>query len=324
LNKRLTITAAISLALGALVGAGMSSITRDDSILGAGPSSGPTLVRYSGRTLTLGEAEAELRAPGSQISSGVLSTPEGKKGFVEGLVRVDLLARLAEEKGYHRDPAFTRRVKQELAALYLLKEFEEPERARAPTDAEIAKYFEEHQAKLWRPERLRLAVIVFRAEDDAARRAKRPIAERALAEVRRRSGDYYAFGEIAAAKSEEPRSAVTSGELPAMSRDELEAGFGPTLAATAFAMPRKPGALFDGVVEGERGLFVVKLLSVEPPYEPKLDELRDSLRTLLTTERRTTGLEAFLGGIWKRADVKIDEVALKQLKAPPAGGAAAK
>jgi hypothetical protein len=203
LDKRIVITAAISLAIGALVGAGITALSRDDSLLGAGPSSGPTLARYSGRNLTLGEAESELRAPGSQISSGVLSTPEGKKGFVEGLVRVDLLARLAEEKGYHRDPAFTRRVKQELAALYLRKEFEEPERKKAPTDAEIAKYFEENRAKLQRPERLRLAVIVFRAEDDAARRAKRPLAERALAEVRRRSGDYYAFGELAAARSEE-------------------------------------------------------------------------------------------------------------------------
>jgi parvulin-like peptidyl-prolyl isomerase len=323
LDKRTLITAAASLALGALAGAGITSTARDDSLLG-GPASGPVLARYAGRTLTLGEAEAALRAPGNQLSGGVLSSPEGRRSVVEGLVRVELLARLAEEKGYHRDPAFQRRVKQELAATYLLKEFEEPERKRAPTDAELAKYFEENQANLQRPERLRLAIIAFRAEDDATRRAKRPAAQQALAEVRRRAGDYYAFGEIAAAKSEEPKSASTSGELPPMSREELEAGFGPTLAAKAFAMARKPGTLLDGVVEGERGLFVVKLLSVEPPYEPKLDELRDSLRTQLTTERRTTGLEAFLGAIWKQADVKIDEEALKQLKAPPPGGAAAK
>lgn len=324
LDKRLTITAAISLAVGALAGAGITSALRDDSILAGGPSGGPVLARYSGRELTLAEADAELRAPGSQVSAGVLSTAEGKKGFVEGLVRVDLLARLAEEKGYHRDAAFRRRMKQELAATYLQREFEEPERKRAPTDAEIEKYFTENQAKLRRPERLRLAVIAFRAEDDATRRAKRPLAQQALAEVRRRANDYYAFGEVAAARSEEPKSAATSGELPPMSREELEAGFGPTLAAKAFAMARKPGTLLDGVVEGERGLFVVKLLAVDPPWEPKIEELRDSLRTQLTTERRSTGLEAFLGGIWKRADVKIDDAALKQLKAPPQGGAVAK
>jgi parvulin-like peptidyl-prolyl isomerase len=109
-----------------------------------------------------------------------------------------------------------------------------------------------------------------------------------------------------------------------MSRAELEAGFGPTLAGKAFAMARKPGTLLDGVVEGERGLFIVKLLGVEAAYEPRVDEVRDAIRTQLTTERRAKGLEEFLGGIWKRADVKIDEGALKQLKAPPVGGAAAK
>lgn len=324
MDRRIIITAAISLALGALGGAGISSVARDGSVRDAGAGGGPALARYAGRKLTLGEVQAELAAPGSQISSGVLSSPEGRRSYVEGLVRVDLLARLAEEKGYHRDPAFVRRLKQELAATYLEKEYEEPERKRAVTDEEVSKHFEANLSTLRRPERLRLAVIAFRAEDDATRRAKRPVAQQALAEVRRRSSDYYAFGELAAAKSEEPRSATTSGELPAMSREELEAGFGPTFAARAFGMARKPGTLLDGIVEGERGLFIVKLLAVEPPYEPKLEDVRDQLRAQLTTERRGKALEAFLGGIWKQADVKIDEEALKQLKAPPAGGAVAK
>jgi hypothetical protein len=324
LTKRDGIIAATGVALGLLAGYAIARSSGSGSLMDAPDASGPTLARYSGQKLTLGEAEAELRVPGRQISAGVLSTPEGRRGYVEGLVRLDLLARLAEEKGYHRDPAFVRRVKQELAATYLEKEFEEPARKRVPTDEEVAKYFEESKGKIQRPERLRIAIVAFRAEDDATRKAKRPVAQQVLGELRRRSGDYYAFGEIAAARSEEPRSAVTSGELPAMSREELEAGFGPTLAAKAFAMPRQPGTLLDGVVEGERGLFLVKFLGVEPAYEPKLEEVRDSLRTQLATERRTKGLEAFLGDVWKKADVKVDEEAVRQLKAPPAGAAAAK
>jgi hypothetical protein len=65
----------------------------------------------------------------------------------------------------------------------------------------------------------------------------------------------------------------------------------------------------------------VKLLSVEPPYDPKLEEVRDGIRTKLAAERREKGMEAFLSGIWKGADVRIDEEALKQLKAPQAGAA---
>ena len=129
-DKRIAMIAAISVTLGALVGARIAAAMRNDSLLAAGPSTGPALARFSGRTLTLGDAEAELRAPGNPLAANVVSTPEAKKEFVEGVVRLELLARLAEEKGYHRDPAFVRRLKQELAAAWLEKEFEEPQRKR--------------------------------------------------------------------------------------------------------------------------------------------------------------------------------------------------
>jgi len=309
----------VGMTLGLLAGYGLAHFSAPPSVVDPPGASGATLARYAGRKLTLGDAQAQLALPNAP-SASLLSTPEGRKSYVEGLVRLDLLARLAHEKGYDRDPAFLTRARQELAAMYLENEFEEPARKRAPTDAEVAKYFEESKGRLQRPEKLRLAIVVFRAEDDATRKAKRPVAQQVLAEIRRRSGDYYAFGQIAASRSEEPRSAATSGELPPMSRAELEDGFGPTLAEKAFGMPRKPGTLLDGVVEGERGLFIVKLLAAEPPYEPKLEDLRDTLRTQLATERRAKALEAFLGDVWKSADVKIDEEALKQLRAPPPAG----
>jgi parvulin-like peptidyl-prolyl isomerase len=320
MSKLIVVTVSLCLVVGALAAVAFASAWRAPSMLDGEKSSGPILAHVAGRDLRLGEVDHQLRLP-NPPAAALLSTPDGRKSYVEGLVRLDLLAHLAEEKGYARDPAFLLRMKQELAATYLEKEFEEPERKRAPTDDELARYFEENKAKLQRPERLRLAVIALRAEDDATRKAKRPLAQQVLAEVKRRSGDYYAFGELAAAKSEEPRSAATSGELPAMSREELENGFGPTLAAKAFAMPRTPGTLLDGVVEGERGLFVVKLLSVEPAYAPKLDDVRDAIRTQLTAERRSTALEAFLADAWKRADVRIDEKALEQLKVSPATAA---
>lgn len=321
LDKRTTIVAVIAAALGAAVGAGITLVARTPSVLDS-ESEGPTLARYAGNKLRLSDAEAQFRLP-NPPSPSIFSTPSGRKEFVEGLVRIDLLARLAEEKGYTRDPIFLTRLKQELAAMYLEKEFEEPARKKDPTDVVIAKYFEENRSKLARPERLRLAVIAFRAEDDATRRTKRPVAQSVLAEVRRRANDYYAFGQIAAARSEEPKSASTSGELPAMSRGELEVGFGPTLAAQAFAMPRKAGTLLEGIVEGERGLFIVKLLGADPAYDPKLEDVRDAIRTQLVTEGRTKGLEAFLSEIWKKADVRIDEAALAQLKpaAPARAGA---
>ncbi len=172
--------------LGLLAGYGLAHFSAPPSVVDPPGASGATLARYAGRKLTLGDAQAQLALPNAP-SASLLSTPEGRKSYVEGLVRLDLLARLAHEKGYDRDPAFLTRARQELAAMYLENEFEEPARKRAPTDAEVAKYFEESKGRLQRPDKLRLAIVAFRAEDDATRKAKQPVAQQVLAEIRRRS-----------------------------------------------------------------------------------------------------------------------------------------
>lgn len=138
------ITGIVAVAFGVIAGYALARSCRSDSLLDAPDAAGATVARYADRKLTLAEAEAELRLPGSEASASVVATPEARKSFVEGLVRLDLLAHLAEEKGYARDPAFVRRVKQELAATYLEKEFEAPARKAAPTDEDVAKYFEEN------------------------------------------------------------------------------------------------------------------------------------------------------------------------------------
>src|SRR6266542_6291291 len=137
----------VGMTLGLLAGYGLAHFSAPPSVVDAPGRAGPTLARYAGRKLALGEVQAQLALPNAP-SASLLSTPEGRKSYVEGLVRLDLLARLAHEKGYDRDPAFLTRARQELAAMYLEKEFEEPTRKRAPTDAEVAKYrSEEHTSE---------------------------------------------------------------------------------------------------------------------------------------------------------------------------------
>src|SRR6266540_3604867 len=159
--KREVVIAVLCTSTGLLAGYALARSPAPPSVVDAPSASGPTLARYAGRKLALGEAQAQLALPNAP-SASLLSTPEGRKSYVEGIVRLDLLARLAHEKGYGRDPAFLTRARQELAAMYLEKEFEEPARKRAPIDA-------------------------FRAEDDATRKAKQPVAQQVLAEIRRRS-----------------------------------------------------------------------------------------------------------------------------------------
>ncbi|WP_277957867.1 peptidylprolyl isomerase [Anaeromyxobacter oryzisoli] len=245
------------------------------------------------------DLEAALAGPAGANASAV----------VEGIARTRYLARLAEDAGLQRDPEFTRQYAESLAALYLQRKFEEPERKRAPADDEVRGYFEAHRAEIVRPERARLALIALIAAAPDQRASKRKAADAALAQLRGRTADPFAFGELARVRSDLPEAAATNGELPPLSREELTDRFGAPLADAAFRLG-KTGEVHPGVVETERGFFLVKLLGREPARNPSFDELKDVMRARLTRERREQHRKEFLDAIWKEADIRIDEAAL--------------
>jgi peptidyl-prolyl cis-trans isomerase C len=245
----------------------------------------------------------------------MLAAPAQRKTFVENLVKFELLAQEAIRRGYERDPAFVQKSKQRLGQILLEKEVEKPLLSKAPTEGDVRKYFNSSKAALSRPERVRIAAISFAAPqgDPSGRATKRAAAEAALADVKTRAKDYYAFGEIAHARTEDVSTRAANGELPFLSAPELSARYGEALADAAFAL-RESGAIHDGVVETPVGFHVVKLLGREPGYEPRFDEVKEQIRQRLVGDARATALKKYLDALWQRYDVSVDEKALQTVK----------
>jgi parvulin-like peptidyl-prolyl isomerase len=241
-----------------------------------------------------------------------LAAPEARKQLVEELVREQVLARLAEEKGYQRDPEVARRYAEELGRFYVEKEFEEPERRKAPGDDELRKYFDERRAELSRPERVRVALIAFKVPSAVERERKRVLARATLAEARARTKDFYAFGNLARARSEDERTRASSGELGYASREDLERAYGADLARAAFEL-KSAGELRTTPVESADAIYLVKLVGREAAYEPRFEAVRDTLKARWTNERRNAERKAFLDRLWKQAEVRIDDDAVRAL-----------
>jgi parvulin-like peptidyl-prolyl isomerase len=295
------------LALAAALVAGIA-IGRLSAEGSAPPADRPRVVTFRGGEVGAGAVRAALAQEPAATRSGHL---EVAKRIVDDLVQTRILAALATEKGYDRDPEFAQRQAEQLASLYLEKEFEAPERTKLPTDDEVRAWLEAHRAEFDRPERVRVAVIAFPAATPEEREAKRAKAKAALAEAKRGERDYYAFGELARRRSEDPKTAARQGELPIMSREELSAAAGPELASAAFEVPA-PGKVHPAVVESASGLYVLKLLGREPARNPTFDELRDTLRARLAAERLAERRKSFLEHVWDEAHVRVDEAALRQ------------
>lgn len=303
--KRITLAALPALAIGLALGVVIGRVTTGGS---GPPVDRPRVATFRGGEVGAAAIRAALAQEPAALRSG---HPEIARRVVDDLVRTRILAALAREKGYDRDAELAQREAEQLASAYLEKELEAPERAKPPTDDEVRAFFEAHRAEFDRPERVRVAVIAFPAATPAEREAKRAKAQAALAEARRREKDYYAFGELARRRSEDPRTASRQGELPIMSRDELSAAVGPELATAAFDVP-EPGKVHPAVIESASGLYVLKLLGREPARNPSFEELRDTLRARLAAERLSERRKAFLERIWNEAHVSVDEAALRR------------
>lgn len=277
-------------------------------------SHGAKIARFDGGAI--GDQDFVARA-GTQPPSirAVLANGAQRKAFVENMVRFELLAQEAVRKGYDQDPQFLQETKQRLGQILLEKDVEGPVKVKAPTEDDLKKFYEQNKAALTRPERVRVAAISFAAAeaDGMARIAKREAARSALAEVRRRAKDYYGFGEIAHARTEDPATRASNGELPFATREELAARYGEPFADAAFAL-RGAGALHDGVVETPKGFHVIRLLGREEPYEPRFDEVKEQLRQRMVGDARAEALKKYLDELWKRSDVRIDEKALQAVR----------
>ncbi len=297
--------------LAALGGYWAGRSSRSAGPLGGGHGEGAVIARFAGEALHASDVESRMRAL-PEATRARLAAPEARKVFVEDLVRERLLAHLAEQKGYQRDPEFAKRYAEELGSYYLEKEFEEPERRKAPTEDEVRQYFEGHRAELSRPERVRIALIAFKPASQSEREGKRALARSALAEVKAKSKDYYGFGNVARARSEDARTRAAGGEVGYASREELAQAYGSELAQAAFGM-KTPKKVLPTVVESADGFYLVKLLGREAAYEPRFEAVRDTLRARLASERRAAGRKRFLDELWQRAEVKIDDQAVRSL-----------
>lgn len=311
MNRSLLIGATAAWAVG--VAAGLALPRPWNHPLGA-EAHGAKVADFDGGAVGATDLAARVASQPPSVRAVLANGPQ-RKAFVENMVKFELLAQEAVRKGYDQDPQFLQETKQRLGQILLDKDVEGPLKAGAPTEEDLKKFYEQNKTALSRPERVRIAAISFAAAeaDGIGRIAKREAARAALAEAKRRAKDYYGFGEVAHARTEDAAARASNGELPFATRGELAARYGEPLADVAFAVTA-PGTLHDAVVETASGFHVLKVLGREEAYEPRFDEVKEQIRQRLVGDARADALKKFLDDLWKRSDVSIDEKALQAVK----------
>ncbi len=241
-------------------------------------------------------------------------TLEQKREYVEGLARFELLVQEALARGLQDDPEVVASTKRALVARLMRAQLDE---AQPPvSDAEVAASYERQKEDYVRPEQVRLSHVFLAApRTDAARGAAALAkAEQLLAQARALPPkDFAAFGRLARAHSEEPRTQPLDGDLRFRSFEALARDFGPEVAEAARALvPLGPGAL-SGVVRTDAGLHVLRLTAHQAAMDLKLEDVRAQIAGRLANEKRTRAWAELLSGLERRSGLAVDVATLSRV-----------
>jgi peptidyl-prolyl cis-trans isomerase C len=306
-----------SLAVLALLGCQKASSGDHISIdLSPKQKGGKTLATFKGGSLTVEEVNHQLSALPPMVRMR-LQGPAARKDYVEGLVRVELLAREAVHQGLQNDPEVVETVKKALAQRMLQVTLEK--NAQQPTDDEVKAWYDAHQADYARPETVQVQDLFLSADakDAAKRKARSAEAEKLRAKAKAlKPEDEPGFAALVKASSDDALTKQMGGDLRPMPLADLEARQGPEVAKAAKAL-QTPGEL-SPVVATDKGFHVLRLKAKTPAHTLPLEEVKSQIRNRLFSERRTAASDELLKRLKTDSNFTLDEAALAELAPAPA------
>ncbi|WP_309893699.1 peptidylprolyl isomerase [Archangium sp.] len=282
----------------------------------AAEAPGPVVAAFVGGELSAEAVRARIRDEGPLLADRY-KTKEGLRELVQGMVRERILLAEARGKKHHLQPSVVRQCDAALLESFLEAEFEEPERRRPLSEAELKTYFAAQQAALSQPAQVRVAHLFLAAPSAEAslRERQRRAASSLLAEVKAAMAkDPESFTSIARRRSEDTRTRPLGGELPLMAEPQVQQVLGAQVAGAVFG-ESKPRGLLDRIIETPEGFHLVSVLERAEASNPSFEQVRGVLEPRLARERRNTNHAAFISALEKQVQVRIDEAALEALLA---------
>jgi peptidyl-prolyl cis-trans isomerase C len=254
--------------------------------------------------ITLGDLRDRLQETPAAYQQYVASA-EGRRQFLNLIVREKVLLLEAQKAGLQRDPHYRVAIDRFVAqSKRRIKDYKEGllvemalERLRmkelAVTDADVQRYYNEHLTDFNHPIEIEASHILVSSESAG---------QKALSLLKQG----VPFETVARQMSTDPASAAQGGKLAPFQRGTLPAEF----ENTAFAL--KNGQV-SGLVKSSFGYHIIKKIGERALAPKSLDQAKEAIRARLERDRFdqwVSKAEAAIG-------VRVDNAALSALSAAP-------
>ena len=285
---------------------------------------GTVVASGNGVAITAEELKARLDEQSPMIRNSFQSL-DRKKQFLDNLVRFELLAGAAQKEGLASDPDVQFTMKKVMVSKWYQKHFApDAEGPKTVPDAELKKYYDEHQKdEFYRPARVHAVHLFLKAEEGAKDRAQKAAeAKKLLARVlTEEKKDVNALSRIARESSEDTSTKAAGGDLGFRTQEEYEKAYGKPVAEAIFKLQDNQTA--PQVVESAQGLHLVRVVNRQTELNRGFDEVKGQIASKLYSQKKTKEFDDLVKKMREDANVKIDEKELEKVMASspaPAGG----
>jgi len=267
------------------------------------------LARIGDVTITVKEFQDTINSYTPYLRSKY-NTTETKKKKLDEMVRFEVLALEAKNRGYDSDPMVQRALKQAVVRELLEKEIEGKVTLESITEKEMLDYYNAHPEKYNKPAQRRMSHILVK---------DRKLAEKVLAEAVAGAQDALKFRDLVLKHSEDPVNKSHGGDMGYFSKieertaDETKVDDKLVLALYGLA---EVGDVHKELVETPEGFHVVKFTSTRPEVHRTFEQVKSQIQSILWKDKREQAKKEFVDALKAKAKIEINEAALGEIKLP--------
>jgi hypothetical protein len=272
------------------------------------------VAKVGDRVITLGDYAATLERM-DQFDRLRYQSPERRRDLLEEIIDVELLAQDAREKKLDQQPETQQAIRQVLRDAILTEARRGlPAPADLPQD-EVTAYFQKHRDDFREPERRRVAHILVKDKDAAAK----VLGLSKKASSREWGGLFQKYSVDAPKKGVPAPPVEMAGDLGIVGPPNDARGDNPrvpdAVRAGAFEIATV-GDVLGHVVQDDAGFHIVRLVGKTDAHERTLADADRSIRVAILQAKIAEREKALEADLRKQFPVTIDEQALAKIAVP--------
>lgn len=269
------------------------------------------LAKVDDVVITVGDFQERINAQSPYIRARYTSL-EQKKEFLDNLIRFEVLAKEAFERGFDKDPDVVRTMKQVMIQKLMKDEFENKLSPDSITETEMKKFYEDHANEYNKPEEVRVSAIIVKNKKTAEEVAKQAHGDKGKTNK--------GFRELVAQYSADEQTRIRGGDLryfsaqnPDIPRPVIEAAF----------QLSKTGDVAGPIDAGNGSWYVIKQTGHRRAVSKGFEDVKRQIQNRIYRDKRTTAQKDFIQNLREKAQVEVFDKNLQKIRVDTSGSSSA-